>query len=578
MYELSILIPAKDEEFLSRTVDNICENSTAKTEVIVVIDGGEAGPPITKRPNVTVVRLAKSVGQRAATNIAARLSKAKYVAKCDAHCAFDKGFDSKLLANMREDWTVVPVMKNLHVFNWRCKECGTEVYQGPVPEGCSNENCGINESRFFEKVVKFVPRKNTPNSTAYRFTPTRLQFKYFGRMKDYQKPGSIYDAGNGLYETMSLQGSFFMLSREKYWELNICDESWGGWGQQGTEVAMKTWLSGGRVLCNTNTWYAHMFRTTSGFSHPWGNPGSQQEQARAKSADLFFNNKWEGQVRPVSWLIERFWEPLRDEPCDTDANDRKWNGEDLAKLRETEGRFERKDLTKGILYFTDNKPDLMILGAVQEQLRKMNLPIVSVSLKPLDFGQNIVLPLERGYLTMFKQILAGLEKMTTDIVFFCEHDVLYHPSHFDFTPTDRNTFYYNINVWKVRIEDGHSLWVDRCVQTSGLCGFREELIRHYRERIEIVERDGFNRNMGFEPATHRRIPWKNEFKCATWMAEAPNVDIRHDTNLTPNRWSQEQFRDKRNCEGWKEASEVPCWGKITLESLTAIHGNIRQNN
>ena len=32
----------------------------------------------------------------------------------------------------------------------------------------------------------------------------------------------------------------------------------GNWGNQGIEVALKTWLSGGGVLVNHNTWYAHV--------------------------------------------------------------------------------------------------------------------------------------------------------------------------------------------------------------------------------------------------------------------------------------------------------------------------------
>ena len=104
----------------------------------------------------------------------------------------------------------------------------------------------------------------------------------------------------------------------------------------------------------------------------------------------------------------------------------------------------------------------------------------------MTFGDNIVLPLERGYLTMFKQILAGLEELKTDVVFLCEHDVLYHPSHFLFTPPKKDVYYYNTNVWKVRYDDGHALHYD-CKQTSGLCAYRELLVQHYRERVRKTE-------------------------------------------------------------------------------------------
>ena len=98
-----------------------------------------------------------------------------------------------------------------------------------------------------------------------------------------------------------------MMTREKYWDLNICDESWGSWGQQGSEVSIKTWLSGGRVVVNQKTHYAHLFRTQGGtFGFPYPISGSQVEYARNKCKDLFLENKWDKQVYPLSWLVEKF--------------------------------------------------------------------------------------------------------------------------------------------------------------------------------------------------------------------------------------------------------------------------------
>ena len=87
-------------------------------------------------------------------------------------------------------------------------------------------------------------------------------------------------------------------------------------------------------------------------------------------------------------------------------------------------------MTKGILYYTNNRLDDKIFKAVQKQLLTIGLPIVSVSLKPIDFGQNIVLDLPTGLVTLTKQILKGLEAITTEVVFFAECDVLYNQSHF----------------------------------------------------------------------------------------------------------------------------------------------------
>ncbi len=161
---------------------------------------------------------------------------------------------------------------------------------------------------------------------------------------------------------------------------------------------------------------------------------------------------------------------------------------------------------------------------------------------------------------MFKQILIGLELSDAEIIFFCEHDVLYHPSHFDFVPPQNDVFYYNENVWKVDANDGKALFY-HTTQTSGLCAYRNLLLEHYRKRVDRVEEHGFSRKMGFEPGTHGRPERVDDYKAESWMASLPNVDIRHENNLTPSRWRQDQFRNRRSCQGWTESKKVPGWGK-----------------
>lgn len=290
--QLSILIPARNEEFLSKTIEDILANIEADTEVIAVLDGAWANPPVAQHPRVNVIYLPESIGQRAATNLACRLSKAKYIMKVDAHCAFDKGFDRILIENMKDDWTTVPTMRNLHAFDWLCK-CGFSHYQD---KGSTCPECNGK----MEKEMIWQPRRGTRNYS-YCFD-SEPHFQYFGSFS--KRP-----EGQGeLTETMSLQGSCFILTRKKYWELDICDESFGSWGSQGIEVAVKTWLSGGRVIVNHKTWYAHMFRTKAqnGFGFPYQLSGRQVDGAKKAVRDLFFNNKWDKAIHPLSWLIEKF--------------------------------------------------------------------------------------------------------------------------------------------------------------------------------------------------------------------------------------------------------------------------------
>lgn len=546
MPELSILIPARNEQFLKHTVEDILKNSTSDTEVIVVSDGDWPIGGLESSSRVKLIKTGKPVGQRAATNMAAKLSTAKYVMKLDAHCAFDYGFDTKMLEMFQElgdDITAVPVMRNLHVFDWVCALCGRRWYQGPTPTKCESENC--TSSSFTREMV--WKGKESPQSTAYRFN-RELEFKYWGEYKTKQVGDYV--------ETLSLQGSCFMLTREKYWELDICDESWGSWGGQGAEVALKTWLSGGRVICNKKTWYAHLFRTQGGdFGFPYPNPGNEQKKAKDTLRSTFLNDKWPKAKHTLQWLLDRF-SPVPD-----------WHTVDAEKQR-------RRKPSKGVVYYTDNEVDDTIATAVRKQITKgiKEKHIVSVSLKPIEFGHNITLPLTRGYITMTKQILTGLEALESDIVYFCEHDVLYHPSHFALIPEKPDTYYYNTNVWQIRAEDGHALWTDDLTKLSQLVAYRDILIEHYTKRLKVLEETLANdpnnfsrtvRRIGFEPGTHNRAERIDTRGFGTYQSAFPNLDIRHDNNLTPSRWRPEQYRNQKYTKGWTEADEVPGWGKYS---------------
>jgi hypothetical protein len=324
--ELSILIPSRSEMFLKETIENILANIEADTEIIVVLDGAPADPPVPEHERVNVIYVPEALGQRGAQNLACKLSKAKYVMKVDAHCAFDKGFDRKMLEAFKEvgdDVTMVPVMRNLWAFDWKCKKCGKKWYQGPTPTKCQENNfkgtgAPCDSTKFTRKIM-WVGKSN-PQSVSYCFD-AQPHFQYFGeytKRPEYQKQKEE----TGLTETMGLQGSCFMANREKYWERELCDEKLGNWGNQGIEVAAKTWLSGGRVLVNHKTWYAHMFRTQGGdFSFPWPVSGHDCQKTKNKVKNLFWNNEWPKQKYPISWLVEKFW-PVPG-----------WKDEDLANLK-----------------------------------------------------------------------------------------------------------------------------------------------------------------------------------------------------------------------------------------------------
>ena len=298
MTALSVIIPARNEVFLAKTVENVLENMRGDTEVIAVCDGYWPDPPLVDHPKLKILHHTESVGQRAATNDGARLSKAKYIMKLDAHCAVDEGFDVKLMEDCQSDWTMVPAMYNLHAFDWLCKQCGNRTYQGSMPE-----ECGKCKGTEFEMAVVWKPRENRL-TVSWRFD-RNLQFQYW--RKHRKRP----EAQGDLIETMSFIGACMLLERERFWELGGMDEAHGSWGQFGTEWACKSWLSGGKLITSRKTWFAHMFRTGN-FARKgestWPYPMSQGQidAARRYSRDLWMNNKWPLAKHSLQWLVDRF--------------------------------------------------------------------------------------------------------------------------------------------------------------------------------------------------------------------------------------------------------------------------------
>jgi len=560
--DLSVIIAAREEEFLQNTIDNVLKNMRGNTEIIVILDGYWPDKGIPIHPKVTVVHHEESIGQRAAVNEGARISKAKYIMKLDAHCAVDKAFDLKLAKDCEYDWTVIPRMYNLWAFDWKCFKCGKRTYQAEgKPDKCVD--CGSTDK--FKKKIVWKAKKN-PTSDFMRFD-SNMKFQYWREYKD--RP----EAQGDICDLMSAIGACFFMHRERFWDLGGMDEEHGSWGQFGTEVACKSWLSGGRHVVNKKTWFAHMFRTSSakGFGFPYKISGRQVGKARERSKYLWLGNNWDKAVHDLDWLIKKFapvpdWDDVKISVPEKES--------DPLPASQIEDA-QTNSPTKGLLYYTNNQCEERILTIVRNQLEKVRngYPIVSVSQYPINFGTNIVMPLTSSPLTMFKQILRGIEESKSDILFFVEHDVIYHPNHFDFIPPEKDKFYYNQNTWKVDAKTGQALFF-YTQQVSGLCAYREVLLKHYKARVAKVEKEGFNRYIGFEPGNRPPPRGVDNYKSVSWMAEHPNVDIRHKHNLTTNRWDKSQFR--RKPEGWLMADEIPFWGRTkgrVDEFLQELNGN-----
>lgn len=197
-------------------------------------------------------------------------------------------------------------------------------------------------------------------------------------------------------------------------------------------------------------------------------------------------------------------------------------------------------MKKGCIYYTSNDLDPRMWQICQNQLSKaFDGEIISVSLKPMDLGKNIVLEnRKKSYPTMLEQILTALEYSTADIVFFTEHDVLYHPTHFDIVPKRDDIYYYNINNYRWRYMTDVAITYSGLTSLSMLCCYRELAINHFTYRIKVIEELGLDKTRWREPRWARRFGYEPGTKLerrggitdeehTKVKSKLPNIDIRH---------------------------------------------------
>ena len=106
------------------------------------------------------------------------------------------------------------------------------------------------------------------------------------------------------------------------------------------------------------------------------------------------------------------------------------------------------DLT--VVYITANVISERFANNVRDHLKKVvDAPIISVSSKPIDFGEyNIVVDTPRSHIGIYQNALKGAQYARTKYIAIAEDDVLYSPEHFKYRPKDGH-FAYNLSCWAV---------------------------------------------------------------------------------------------------------------------------------
>jgi glycosyltransferase involved in cell wall biosynthesis len=484
---VSIIIAGRCEAYFQQTIDSILDAAVGEIEIIAVVDGYVPNPPLVARDErVRIFQLDKSIGQRAGYNFGVRKSRGKYVMKLDAHAMVSTGFDVQLASHCPDDAIILPEMRKLDVHTWKPKRRG------------------------------------------------KVHFMHFGLdlythfWPNYRKREGVKDQ---LYpEVMTGQGSCWFTTRKWNDYIGMLDERVGSWGNVGIEVSLRTWLCGGTQILNKDAWQAHWFRRDEGgYTYPMGGRDVAKAHQFVWDNYYFQDNAFEHQVRPFSWLIEKFapvpgWEAYMS---------------DYYKA------------PRVIVYYTDNKIPDNLANPVRKRLKQTvgPIPIICVSQEATNFGQNICIGAQpRKYKSIYEAALKGVKAAEPgSVVYLCEHDVFYHPSHFAQLPQDDKTLYFNLERYYYNAGRDSFMKARGKRALSQCVARREALIQHLEERL---------RNCGDE-ITEKFAEWEkgSDIKCENFESARPNVDVLHDGNYTPaGRYAREYKKGIKqgvfNLPGW----------------------------
>ena len=103
-----------------------------------------------------------------------------------------------------------------------------------------------------------------------------------------------------------------------------------------------------------------------------------------------------------------------------------------------------------ILYYTSNREGEEFEGRIRQNILnvKGDLPIISISHKPIDFGENICVgDVGVSGFNMFRQIQIGLKRVKTKFVVSAEADCLYPKGYFQFVPSRNDACYRTSNTY-----------------------------------------------------------------------------------------------------------------------------------
>jgi len=183
-----------------------------------------------------------------------------------------------------------------------------------------------------------------------------------------------------------------------------------------------------------------------------------------------------------------------------------------------------------VVYYTSNREESSFENKIRERLLKTigNLPLISVSQKPIKFGKNICVgDVGLSVQNVFRQLQIGAEAATTKFIISVEDDVLYPKEYFEFVPPKEDVCYRYNNLyilWKYYTRIRKPFFQKAHSEGAQICG-REFLIRQIKRRLD--SRGFWNAELEHGKSTPNIFRKKYEF----FSSNIPVISVKTDKGL-----------------------------------------------
>jgi hypothetical protein len=275
--KVSAIIPARNEIFLAKTIDDLFAKAKGELEVVAVLDGYWPDPPLKERPGLVILHKGEAQGMREAENSATAIATGDFLLKCDAHCMFGEGYDEILKAECDYGQVVVPRRVSLEPEKWEIANTG----KSPVDAHFLCWPWGGPDSRggFHQGLHGQVWKERA-----------------------YNNRDILFD------DEMSSQGSCWFMRKKHFMDhlFPLDTMLYGNFIQEFQEIGLKTWLGGGACKIQKKTWYAHLHKGKT-YGRMWPANRRDFSDGLIKSMYYWMNNRWAERKYDITWLVEKFW-------------------------------------------------------------------------------------------------------------------------------------------------------------------------------------------------------------------------------------------------------------------------------